>query len=113
MKLENESVKKLLKQHDSDNNERTRLKPVDKHVQQKRQLRKLVFNENLLLPLERRTRGDEHLLMGQHDLRAQDQLSISLPMQEEDRDGGERKLSRLLVVERQLLLLPQQPYRLV
>ena len=111
MKLETESVKKLLKQHDSDNNEKTRLKPIEKHVHQKRQLRELVFNENLLLSLERRrTSGDEHLLMGKHDLRAQDQLSISLPMQEEEGDGG---VSRLLVVERQLLLLLQQPYRLV
>jgi hypothetical protein len=51
VKLVNESVNKLWRQHASSNSEKKRPKPVDRRVRLKRQRRKPVFNGNLPLLL--------------------------------------------------------------
>jgi hypothetical protein len=121
-KLVNENVNKLWRQHASSNNEKKRLRLVDKRVRLKRQRRKLVTNGNqslllLLLLLRRRSpHGGDHEPMDnslflQHAPRAQRHrlLSIRLPLQEEGDGERDWRPSRLLllvvVVEMQQLLL--------
>lgn len=117
----NESVNRLWRQHAFSNNEKKRLKPVDKRVQLKRQRRRLASSGNLSLRLllllrRRRRHGDDHEPMDnsrflQHAPRVQHHLllSISLPSQEEGDGEKEWKLKLLLplvavVVEMRQLL---------